>query len=128
MVRSMTNEEMVQHLTDRINELEQENRHLIKDDLVVKPTCKKAVDVFGKEHTMLAAIAEMSELTQALTKVMRGKADFDLIDRKIADVEILMECVKFVFHNSRRVLAWKEKKVGVLMDGIKDGTAYDEEY
>lgn len=125
---SMTNDELVQYLTDRINELEQENKQLIKEDLVVKPTCQKAVDVFGKEHTILAAIAEMSELTQALTKVMRGKADFDLIDRKIADVEILTECVKFVFRNSRRVLAWKEKKVEVLMDGIKDGTAYDKEY
>lgn len=121
MVRSMTSDEMVQRLVDRINELEEENKELIKNELVVKPTCKKVVEVFGKQHAMLAAIAEMSDLTQALTKVMRGKADFDLIDQKMADVEILMECLKGVFHNARRVKEDKARKLQELQDALIRG-------
>lgn len=121
MIRSMTSDELVQHLTDRINELEEENKELIKNELVVKPACQKAVSVFGKQHTMLAAIAEMSDLTQALTKVMRGKADFDLIDQNIADVEILTECLKSVFHNARRVKEAKARKLQELQDALIRG-------
>ncbi len=121
MLRSMTNDSAIQHLVDRINELEEENKMLTKEELVVEPTCKKAVDVYGKEHTILAAIDEMSELTQNLTKVLRGKADFDLVDQKVADVEILTKCLKVAFNNERRVRAWKEKKILALDKRLTKG-------
>lgn len=110
----MNTQEMIQHLVDKVNKLEEEKRELVKNEVFAKPVCQKTVQTFGKEHTMLAAIDEMSELTQALTKVIRGNADFDLIDQKIADVEILTECLKSVFSNGTKVKDWKEKKILAL--------------
>ena len=121
MVRSMTNEEMVQHFVDRINELEEENKELIKDEILRQTTCKKAVDVFGKEHMMLAAIVEMSALTQELTKVMRGKADFDAVDNKMANVEVLMELLKYVFSNTWKVKDLRRKKILLLEERVAKG-------
>ena len=115
--------EMVQLLTDRINGLEEENRGLVRDELVTKAACSKVVEAFGREHTMLAAIEVMSELSAALTKTIRGRHDFEAIDRKIADVEILAECLKAVFVNSGRVKECRMRKVKALMEGIADGTA-----
>ena len=122
-METVVNDELVQHLTARINELEEENKELIKDKFVTRPACCKAVETFGKEHTMLAAIEVMGELSVALTKVIRGRCDLEIIDRKIADVEILMECLKTVFVNLGRVRRRKVQKIKVLMGGIKDGTA-----
>lgn len=119
----MTHEEMVQHLTDRINELEQENKELIKDELVVKPTCQKAVETFGKVHAMIVAMEEMAELIQAVTKVLRDKADFENVAEEIADVEICMDLLKQVFNNTNKVKRWKQKKILRMAERIARGDA-----
>ena len=121
MMRSMTNDEMTQHLVDRINELEKENKELIQDDILASPTYHKAVETFGKEHTMLAAVSKMNELEQEITKVLRNKADFTAIDNRIADVEIFVEMLKYVFHNKNEVKRWKRKKILKLRERIEKG-------
>ena len=117
----MTNDDMVQQLVDRINELEAENKDLLKDELVVKPTCQKAVETFGKVYEMIVAIEEMAELIQAVTKVLRDKADFENVAEETADVEISMELLKSAFNNTKKVKKWKHKKILRLAERIARG-------
>lgn len=117
----MMSEEMVQHLVDRINELENENSELLKNELVVKPTCQKAVETFGKNNRMIVAIEEMSELTKALTKTLRDRMDFDNLTEEIADVCIVLQELIISFNCEHSVKRWKAKKIKDLAAKIQRG-------
>ena len=118
---NLTNEEMINRLTERINELEEENTEMLREKHVIIPTCRKAVDTFGKVYEMTVAIEEMGELIQALTKVIRGKPDFDNVAEEIADVEIAMEELKYAFNNANQVREWKHRKILRLSEKIIRG-------
>ena len=76
---------------------------------------------FGKVYEMNVAIEEMGELIQALTKVIRGKPDFDNVAEEIADVEIAMEELKYAFNNANQVKEWKHRKILRLSEKIIRG-------
>ena len=118
---NLTNEEMINRLTDRINKLEEENAELLIEKCLILPTCEKAVKTFGKVYEMTVAIEEMGELIQALTKVIRGFHDFDNVAEEIADVEICMEMMKHTFNNRDSVKEWKKKKISRLQKRIING-------
>ncbi len=60
------------------------------------------------------AMEEMSELIQALSKSIRGKENVDNIAEEIADVEIMLMQLKFIFKCGTAVNNWKTAKVGRL--------------
>ena len=121
MIASVTNDEMVQKLVDKINELEEENKELTKERLVDDPVCQKAVEAFGKDYEIIVAIEEMAELMQALTKVLRGKPNFENVDEETADVGISMKMLKIIFNNHKRVAVWNRRKIHRLRRRIANG-------
>lgn len=84
-------------------------------------TIKKAVETFGKVHAMVVAIEEMAELMQALTKVLRGKPNFENVDEETADVGISMKMLKIIFNNHKRVAVWNRRKIHRLRRRIANG-------
>lgn len=79
-----------------------------------KEICKRAVEQYGKQPQIIMAMEEMSELIQALSKSIRGKENVDNIAEEIADVEIMLMQLKFIFKCGTAVNNWKTEKIGRL--------------
>lgn len=73
--------------------------------------CKRAVDVYGKEHQLIICMEEMAELTKELTKNLRGRRNLQDISEEVADVEIMLEQVKVIFDLKEEVSEAKEAKL-----------------
>lgn len=71
----------------------------------------EAVKTYGKDSQMKMAIEEMSELTKELCKNFRGAGNTDAITEEIADVEIMLEQMIYIFECTDKVVEWKEYKI-----------------
>ena len=80
-----------------------------------------AIDTFGESNQIIVAIEEMSELTQELTKYLRGSANIENITEEIADVEIMIEQLKAMYHNHYYVEKAKLKKIDRLKMRVEKG-------
>lgn len=58
---------------------------------------KIIIEKYGKEPQVDMCIEEMSELTKALLKERRGKGNIKDIAEEIADVQIMLEQMKWIF-------------------------------
>ena len=76
---------------------------------------ERAVAVWGKEPQMLQVIEEMSELIKEILKNVNRKKDniAELIE-ETADVEIMLEQLKYCYQISREVDAYKAEKIKVI--------------
>lgn len=58
---------------------------------------KMAVILYGKEHQVMIAIEEMSELVKELSKEYRGYENIEAIIEEMADVYICLEQLQIIF-------------------------------
>lgn len=65
--------------------------------------CKTIANHYGKEHQILIAIEEMSELTKELCKYFRRYDRTREITEEMADAFIMLEQLKELFGNSEQV-------------------------
>lgn len=68
-------------------------------------TCKKAIENYGEAIQKVVAIEELGELTQAITKSLRG--DDHNVEEEIADVYIMLH---------QLMLMYDAKKVNEIKD------------
>lgn len=64
---------------------------------------------FGEEHQLIKAIEEMSELQKELCKYLEGdhsETRVSNISEEMADLEILLVQMYFIFDNTGSVQAW----------------------
>ena len=77
-----------------------------------------AVNTYGEESQVGMMIEEMSELTQALCKMKRGK-DHNITE-ELADVEIMLNQLKLMF-GQMEVEEWKIIKLARLDKMLREG-------
>lgn len=82
--------------------------------------CKQAVEVFGMDIQQVMAMEEMGELTQAISKNIRGFKDKANVAEEIADVEIMLEQLKHGYKCHSEVNRWKNKKLARLRGRIEE--------
>ena len=121
MITSARHKGIVDQLNLKINELEEENTELLREKMVIVPTCQKAVEAFGKSNQMIVAIEEMSELIKALTKTLRERMDYNNLTEEIADVCIVLQELIIIFNCEQSVKKWKAKKIMDLAAKIQRG-------
>ncbi|NCC70998.1 hypothetical protein EOM09_05430 [bacterium] len=63
----------------------------------MKDILKKAVDTWGEDAQIMAAIQEMAELIKELTDIRRNRTDENKLASEIADVQIMLEQLKYIF-------------------------------
>ena len=82
---------------------------------------EKALKTWGKDTQMLQVIEEMSELTKEILKnVNRKKDNVAEIIEETADVEIMLEQLKYCYHIHDQVEAYKANKLKVIEQRIED--------
>lgn len=70
---------------------------------------KKAVEEWGAESQIGMLVEEMGELLSALNRRSRERTDKSTVEEELADVEIMLAQMRFVF-DSEKVDEWKEIK------------------
>lgn len=75
---------------------------------------RRAVKHYGKVNQLHVAIEELSELQKELCKDLRGIGDRNAIAEEIADVEIMLDQLKQIYHNYTKVETWKAGKINRL--------------
>ena len=85
-----------------------------------------AIDSYGRVNQVIKTVEELSELSQALCKILTSKFTddnteiFENIFEEIADVEIMLEQCKMMFQCDKEVSAWKNKKIERLERRINE--------
>ena len=75
-------------------------------------TYERALKTWGKEPQMLQVIEEMSELTKEILKnVNRKKDNVNELIEETADVEIMLEQLKYCYNIHKQVEAYKTDKL-----------------
>ncbi len=83
----------------------------------------KALKKWGEDLQIIVAIEEMSELTKELTKYLRNKdKDMQNTAQEIADVEIMLAQLKFIFDNHKYVEIHKKSKLQRIKRIVEDDT------
>lgn len=72
---------------------------------------EKSIKNYGKCIQLVTSMEECSELTQAISKEIRGKSDINHVAEEVADVLICIEIVKQVCGISdKRIQDWIDAK------------------
>lgn len=83
---------------------------------------KSAISHYGVNVQKVTAMEEMAELTKELSKSIRyGDINNEHITEEIADVEIMLEQLKMIYHNSADVEAEKQRKIKRLAERLMMG-------
>ena len=72
---------------------------------------KKLILKYGKEAQIIVAIEELSELQKELTKWLRGKGNICDVAEEIADVQIMLEQLEFMYACSKMIHKTKIDKL-----------------
>ena len=81
----------------------------------------KAKDTYGLEAQLIVAIEECSELQKELTKYLRGKGSRKNIAEEVADVEIMIEQIRYFFDLGISVEMVKKIKLERLEKRVNNG-------
>ena len=77
---------------------------------------KKAINTWGERAQLLMVLEEMSELQKEILKnINRGKDNVDQIIDETADVEIMLEQLKYIFGIHKQV----EDRIPVKLAKVK---------
>lgn len=83
-----------------------------------KETMQLAIDSYGRVNQVIKTVEELSELPQALCKILTSKFTddnseiFENIFEEIADVEIMLEQCKMIFCESEdKINDYKKEKI-----------------
>ena len=111
--------ELKMHLDSVCRELESTKKEVAKLTIEAdKDLYSRAVSTFGETSRLILAIEEMSELIKELSKYTRGRENIGSICEEMADVEIMLEQLKIVFHNRAAVDYHRSQKLQRLSDKL----------
>lgn len=79
-----------------------------------------AVEQFGEVPQLVMTMEETSELTQALSKYLRGNDNQDNIAEEMADVYIMLRQLEIIFKNENLVESYIEKKIKRLSERLNN--------
>lgn len=79
---------------------------------------KRAYNKWGKNAQILMIIEEMSELSTELCHVIRNRGDGFKVAEEVADVELMLEQIKYIFDIEKSVEAYKEQKLRRLEERL----------
>ena len=83
---------------------------------IEKTLLDKCIDKWGRQAQLLMVLEEMSELQKEILKnVNRGKENIDAIIDETADVEIMLDQLKYIYGIHQKV----EERIPVKLEKVK---------
>lgn len=79
---------------------------------------KRAWEKYGEQLQLTVAMEECAELIKELSKLIRGKNNLFNVQEEVADVEIMLEQLKFHYNLDEVVTAIKLAKLKRLQERI----------
>lgn len=92
---------------------------------MINDTLRAAVQTFGANAQKLKAVEEMAELTKELCKDLNGQGSLAHISEEMADVEIMLEQLKYIYANTSLVYAYRKQKIERLQGKIAEAQNAD---
>lgn len=81
----------------------------------------RCIEIFGKDHQIIIALEEISELTKEITKMFRDKANLEHMVEEMVDVTIVMEQIMRMLNISTDdFVTMKHKKLNRLKTRIEN--------
>lgn len=90
------------------------------ENLVMRSITSAAVEHFGHNNQIIKAIEEMSELIKELSKEIIRKGDEDNIREEIADVQIMIDQMVYLFDVQEKIAEIRKAKLNRLNNLIID--------
>lgn len=84
-------------------------------------TYLNALITYGDRAQMIVAVEELSELQKEICKILRGGENYPHLAEEIADVSIMLEQLRMMFHLDDQVEQIMDEKVLRLDDRLKCG-------
>lgn len=84
-----------------------------------KELYQKALDLWGKDLQLNMVFEELGELITKLSRVIRGRINIDDLAEEIADVEIMLEQLQFIYNLEEEISDLKIKKLVRLGERIR---------
>ena len=81
-------------------------------------TLHRAIMHYGEDLQQIVAMEEMAELTQQISKMLRGKGDLGHLAEEIADVQIMLDQLVMIYGCSLEVGAKRGEKLARLRERI----------
>lgn len=83
---------------------------------------QEAIVTYGAEKQQIVAVEELSELQKEICKALRGNDNIDSLTEEIADVEIMIDQIKLMYHITEMdVERWKRYKLSRLSMRLREG-------
>jgi hypothetical protein len=92
---------------------------------MINDTLRAAVLTFGARAQKAKAVEEMAELTVELCKDLNGQGSLAHIAEEMADVEIMLEQLKYIYSNTALVYAYRKQKIERLRGRITEARDAD---
>ena len=84
-------------------------------------TVFKAIETFGDDKQTIVAIEELSELIKELTKALRGELNKDHLTEELADVDLMLMQIMFIYRIDQKELdSYKKRKVDRLAKNLEE--------
>ena len=85
--------------------------------LINKDIIADSIQYFGKEMQSIVCMEELCELSQAISKELRGKSDKNHLTEEMADVMICLEILKQIYNVSDdEISTWIDFKQNRIVD------------
>lgn len=88
--------------------------------IIDNETIAESVDMYGKTLQSIVCMEELSELSQAISKMLRGKDNRENLCEEIADVLICIEMLMDMYAiQEYKIQAWIEIKQSIQRDRMR---------
>ena len=77
------------------------------------------MDRWGSDAQLTVVLEELSELMKEVCKMKRDMGNLDHLAEEVADVEIMLEQLRYIFDIDDDVDAWKKSKLKRLANRLK---------
>lgn len=104
-------EKLAETVANQRNEL-----RLFNEGKRCEPILKAYIKKYGCDSQCKMAIEEMSELMKEICKGFRGEENVEAISEEMADVEIMLDQMKIMYGNAKKVDAYRKMKIERMVE------------
>lgn len=90
--------------------------------MLAQQVIEEVINRCGKDNQLIVALEELSELSKEITKELRGKGDREHLLEELADVQIMIKQLIYLFDFGKdELFIAEQKKIKRTEERLNDG-------